>query len=215
MSIPTNLLKWAGEWSAAATYSVYDVVLDTTVSNQFVYVGKPGSNSATPPNTEPLLWIPYPVTPTPPEAYGSFSSTLNQPLAVGDPTRLLYDTNDIPPVNIALDAPLPTALVNIQVTGTYKVIASVQFDRTMGGNSDIDLYPVINLTPVPNSATRISINQNREDIMTVEWFLPMAAGDQLEINCFTNDNGNLAAAFPSVPPVPAIPSIILTVLLIA
>jgi hypothetical protein len=68
---------------------------------------------------------------------------------------------------------------------------------------------------VPNSATRIAINQNQEVVMTVEWFLDIAAGRNVSVVGYAVASGLQALAVTASPPVPAIPSIITTVLRIA
>lgn len=94
-------------------------------------------------------------------------------------------------------------------------MASIQTDRTAGGNSSLDMYPAVNNTAVPNSATKLNLNQNQESVMTIEWFLQLEANDILSILCYSDDADNRIVAFPAASPVPAIPSIILTILRIA
>ena len=153
-----------------------------------------------------------------PPAYGSFSFTgtqiINPLFPAIAPLVLRYDTQDIVPQGISLVLPASEEL-EVALGGVYKVLASVQLDRTVGGNSIIDMYPAVNGTAVPSSATKLSINQNQEDIMTVEWFLQLNTNDTVSIVLFSTDAGNQALGVPANPPVPAIPSIITTILRIA
>jgi hypothetical protein len=127
---------------------------------------------------------------------------------------LRYDTQDIVPQGISVVLPASEEL-EVAAGGVYKVVASVQLDRTAGGNSEIDMFPAVNGTAVPNSATKVNINQNEESVMTVEWFLSLNANDRVSIVLYSVDAGNQALGVPAAPPVPAIPSIITTILRIA
>ena len=146
--------------------------------------------------------------------YGSFSSTQIQTVAATTDTPLTYDTADVSPVGMAC-ALAPSSDIVITNAGTYKVVASVQCDKTTAGVNELDLWVSINGTGVPNSATKIEINQNQETVMTVEWFLTLAASDAVSVHLYSPVNGMRALAVAASPPVPAIPSVITTVLRIA
>lgn len=144
-------------------------------------------------------------------AYGSFSSTATQGITQNVALPLTYDTVDITPRNIYTDA-LPSASIYVRSAGVYKVLASVQCDKTTGGQGgDMEMYCAVNGTAVPNSATRLQINQNIESLMTVEWFLELTKNDAVSIVAFSTTTGLRALAVASASPVPAIPSIITTI----
>ncbi len=156
---------------------------------------------------------PYPITPST-SAYGSFSSTQTQTVPATTETPLVYDTADLTPVGMT--CALPSADIVITTSGTYKVLASVQCDKTSGGGAgDLEMWVSRNGVAVPNSATRIQINQNTESLMTVEWFLDIPAGVSLAVSLYSSTTGLQALAVPASAPVPSIPSIITTVLRIA
>jgi len=155
---------------------------------------------------------PYPPVAVAP-AYGSFSSTQTQTVAALTDVPLIYDTADVTPVGMTCT--LPSADIVVTNAGTYKCLASVQCDKTTGGTNELDLWVSINGTGVPNSATRLQINQNQEALMTVEWFLPLAAADAVSVHLYSPVAGLQALAVAASAPVPAIPSIITTVLRIA
>lgn len=73
------------------------------------------------------------------------------------------------------------------------------------------MFIAINGSPVPNSTTRIQINQNQEVVMTVEWFLELNEKDYITIVMFSASAGLQALAIPSAG-IPAIPSIITTIM---
>jgi hypothetical protein len=150
-----------------------------------------------------------------PPAYGSFSSRITQNLAVGITTQIFYTDDDIPAVGMFSAITSPYLTVNN--AGTYKVLSSLQLDKTGGGNAPVDMWIELNDVPVPNSATRLTINQNQEDIMTVEWFVQCVANQRISIVAYdVNGSGDLQAlAVPPTVSVPAIPCIITTILRIA
>ena len=220
MSIPTNELVYAGIWNATAEYNKFQFVESPTDNKCYVYIGEViFSGGGDPATVQPsTIWIPInpPVAGFPP-AYGSFSSTQIQNINPAFPTLaplpLVYDTNDVVPFGV--NVVLPSADIIVAATGLYKVLSSVQLDRTAGGNSTVDMYITVNGNAVPNSATKLTINQNQEDIMTVEWFLNLAATDSVNIVLYSTDSSNQALAVVAAPPVPAIPSVITTILRIA
>lgn len=140
-----------------------------------------------------------------PGAYASFSSTQTQ--TVTGETILTYNTDDIAPVNVSRTSTSAVVLYS----GTYKVLASVQTDKTGGGTADLVMYPLVNGIAVPNSATKLNVNKTGEDIMTVEWFLDLSANAQVSLALYSAATGFRALAIVAAPPVPAIPSIILTI----
>jgi len=152
-----------------------------------------------------------------PIAYGSFSSTDTQLVNPAFPILavlpLVYDTTDITPLGVSCAT--PSADIVVATTGVYKVLSSVQCDKTTIGVGDLEMWIAVNGTAVPNSATRIAINQNIESLMAVEWFLELASGDAVSINLASLADGLRALSVAAAAPVPAIPSIITTILRIA
>ena len=221
MSIPTNELVYAGICNALTYYNKFQIVQSPTDNVNYVYVGeKVLAGGGDPATLQPSpIWLPIPVITAPfAPAYCSFSFSGTQQINPAFPTIaplvLRYDTQDIVPQGISVVLPASEEL-QVAAAGVYKVLASVQLDRNVGGNSTIDMFPAVNGTAVPNSATKLTINQNQEDIMTVEWFLQLNANDRVSIVLYSADNGNVALGVIAAPPVPAIPSIITTITRIA
>lgn len=150
---------------------------------------------------------------SPPLGYGSFSSTQTQTLTATTALPVVYDTVDIKPVGMS--CAVPSADIVIGVAGIYKVLASAQCDRTAALTGEIDMYVAINGVEVGNTATRLVVNQNLESVMTVEWLLGFAVGDELTVVVYSSVAGQQLLAVPASAPVPAIPSIITTVVRIA
>lgn len=57
MSIPVNLLRWAGVWDATTSYSQYDFVQSPIDSNCYIYVGVPDIVGGTDPSVSNPLWV--------------------------------------------------------------------------------------------------------------------------------------------------------------
>ncbi len=148
-----------------------------------------------------------------PPIYASFSSTQTQNITQNQVLPLVYNTEDISSSGIICT--LPSANIFVSKPGVYKVLASLQCDRTITGNATINMYPSINGVAVPNSATRVIINQNIESLMTVEWYLNMTQGQYITIDVFSTSTGARALAIAASAPVPLIPSIITTIMKIS
>jgi|694.fasta_scaffold07886_21 hypothetical protein len=146
-------------------------------------------------------------------SYGSFSSTQTQGLTATVVLPVVYDTADVTPVGMT--CALPSADIVITAAGTYKVLSSIQADHTSPGTGTFQFWVAQNGTAVPNSATQVVLNQNLEQVMTVEWFLDVSAGDTIAVEAYSTSTGQQLLAVAAASPVPAVPSIITTVLRIA
>jgi hypothetical protein len=173
-------------------------------------------NSVIDPSASPLWKVLNPLVGGFTPAFGSFSSTATQNFAVppAGPTLLTYTTQDLLPQGVS--CVLPSSLITVNATGVYKVLSSVQMNNAMGGARDGEVWIAVNGTAVPNSATRIQVNQNTELVMAVEWFLPLSAADTVEIQAAASGGAGVQAlAIPAAGYIPAIPSIITTITRIA
>lgn len=148
-------------------------------------------------------------------AYGSFSSSVTQPVTAGTPLALTYDTKDLtttPYVNAVLSP--ASSQITVSLNGIYTVLTSIQVDQTTTLN-DVEFYVSINGTAVANSASRMAITPAVEDIFTVEWMLELVAGDSVEVYMSTLHAGFRALAIAASAPVPLIPSVITNIKRIA
>jgi len=141
--------------------------------------------------------------------YASFSSTQTQNITQNEVLPLVYNTEDISASGITCS--LPSSNIYVLETGVYKVLSSLQCDRIVTGNASINMYPSINGVAVPNSATRVVINQNIESVLTVEWYLNLTKGQYVTVDLYSTFTGARALAIPASSPVPLIPSIITTI----
>ncbi len=158
--------------------------------------------------------------------YASFSSNTRQyPSATNPPiypyntpVAITYDNKDIGNINIV--GSFPSSQIKIPVTGAYKVMFSAQCD-TDTGNHYLEIWPVINGTSVPNSNTRIKIQSQEENCLTVEYILSLNENDILQLYMIGDDSTKVyietyapASSSTSIA-IPRIPSIILTIMRIA
>jgi hypothetical protein len=147
----------------------------------------------------------------PTSCFGSFSSTQTQSLVVApNATPLSYNTVDIAQGGVVLSGATPTASIYIPGNGVYRVITSVQIDKTSGGGNvgDAFLWFGVNGTAVPNTATKTQITNNTEIVMTVEVLLSLNTGDLISIVGQGATGGEQAVAYVASGIRPTIPSII-------
>ena len=132
--------------------------------------------------------------------YGSFSSSVTQPLTAGTALALTYNTQNItttPGVTYA------TSKITVATSGIYSVITSIQADQTTA-LANFQFYVSINGTAVPNTATRLRITNAIEMAPTVEWLLQLAGGDYVEVYAYSASAGFRALAIVSAPPTPSV-----------
>ena len=156
-----------------------------------------------------------------PPSYGSFYSlgiqTLN-PVAPAGENLVTYGNSFINTPDVVLFGPLPTPAIQVNTTGIYKFLYSIQADKTSGGASSfpVEVYIKVNGITVPNSSSRTRVTNNTEVVVTCEYILSLAATNTVEVAAYTTAIGLIR--FPSFPPTgtaPATPSIISNIYRIA
>lgn len=167
------------------------------------------------PNAPDTIDLSVPYAPLFPPTHCAYSSSQTQSIVANNILPLVYDTQDTAPSLVSVS--LPDSNIVPSNSGLYKVLASVQLNRTSAGNSTVVMFPRVNGTEVANSATYLKINQQEEDVMTVEWFIYLVGGDALQICVYSTDSDNECLAVVRDAPngIPAVPSIITTILRIA
>ena len=144
--------------------------------------------------------------------YGSFYSTQTQAATVINTAKAITYNNADPAYGVYRD---PGDSSKIQVTrpAIYNVQFSIQIDKTSGGTGQFYIWPAINGTAVPNSASLIQIQGNNSEIFSAaNFFLPLSNGDYFQLYFSVSDLSVQLQHFAAAAPVPAIPSIILTVM---
>lgn len=152
--------------------------------------------------------------------YASFISNTRQTPSTTNPTTtpkaITYDLRSIG--NIDIVGSYPSSSIKIPVTGVYKVLFSAQCD-TLSGNHYLEIWPVINGTSVPDSNTRIKMQSQIENCLTVEYILSFNQNHIFQLYMIGDSSDAFIEVFngnnTTTPVIPRIPSIILTIMRIA
>lgn len=143
--------------------------------------------------------------------YGQFLDTTTQlAVAINTPQAITYNTTDISQ-GVFLRSP-STSEIAIDTEGLYNFQFSIQLDKTAGGTGNFWIWPRLNGTDVPNSASQVQIQGNNSEIIaSANFFLDLKAGDYVEFMFAVSVLDVELKAFAASAFVPAIPSIIVTV----
>lgn len=147
-----------------------------------------------------------------PQVYGQFSSSTTQPISTS-PTGSAITFNTYTSLNVecVLVGTQPSSQIQVGADGIYRILFSLQLNRNGGSTGSVYAYLVVNDIPEGNTTTKMTINGNQEDCMTVELFAVMYAGQHFSINCYSPTAGQEALAIPTTSNYPAVPSIIASV----
>lgn len=144
--------------------------------------------------------------------FGQYSSTQDQPIAIGSVTVATFDTADVTPNGVSLVA--NTRLTAAQA-GIYVVDYSAQLSKNGGNKCAVSLWIRVNGSDVPNSRSVIEMGNNNEtDFPYCSYVLSLTAGQYVEFCLASTNDAPFLAAFPEQlsPPaayaMPANPSII-------
>lgn len=160
---------------------------------------------------EALELAPRSPEPTP-VSYGSFYDTTTQVAATPNTATAITYNNTSYRYGIYID-PANTSRIKVSKPAIYNIQFSIQLDKTSGGQANFWIWPAINGTAVPASASQVQIQGNNNEIFSAaNFFLPLSNGDYFELYFAVSDVSVELAAFAAAAPVPAIPSIILTVM---
>jgi hypothetical protein len=147
--------------------------------------------------------------------YGSFLSTTTQLIST-IPTAITYTEKTIGNINVI--GSYPNSIIVCPISGVYKILFSAQCEVS-NGKHYIEIWPVIDGVSVPKSNTRIRLDSQIENCLTVEYFLSMNLNQQLQFYMISDDNSKAKLLYLSGdnsknPVVPEIPSIIVNMILI-
>lgn len=153
-----------------------------------------------------------PITPLTPVSYGSFYSTQTQAATVINTAKAITYNNADQAYGIYRD-PGDSSKIKVSRPAIYNVQFSIQVDKTSGGTGRFYIWPAINGTAVPNSASLVQIQGNDAEIFSAaNFFLPLSNGDYFQLYFSVDSLDVQLQHFAASAPVPAIPSIILTVM---
>ena len=92
----------------------------------------------------------------------------------------------------------PGTLIRVSQDGTYELIFSIQFDKSGGGTSPVDVWVRVNGNDEPDSASQVVVaGTNGETIMTINTMLVLGAGDDIEIVFASSDATMAVTTFPA------------------
>lgn len=148
--------------------------------------------------------------------YGSFYDVNTQTTAGLTQELMQFGSTDFAAgVSITNDGLGDPTQITFASTGIYNVQFSAQLKKTGGGGETIFyIYLIKNGTPVPNSTTAITLENNNDlAVAAWNWFVDVSTLPlQCQIGWYTNNAvGELHYTTSPYVGVPAIPSVILTV----
>lgn len=160
---------------------------------------------------EALELAPPPLELTP-VSFASFYSTQTQAATTINTAKAITYNNADTAYGIYRD-PADSSKIKVSRPAIYNVQFSIQVDKTSGGTGQFYIWPAINGTAVPNSASLVQIQGNNAEIFSAaNFFLPLSNGDYFQLYFSVSDLSVQLQHFAASAPVPAIPSIILTVM---
>lgn len=141
--------------------------------------------------------------------YGQFFDTTTQTAtAINTAYAITYNNTD---VSNGVYLGSPSSRIYVDEPAVYNFIFSIQLDKTSGGTASFWIWPRINGTDVPNSASQIRIQGNDAEIFSAAgFFLDLNAGDYVEFMFAVGDTSVELKTFAASAFHPAIPSIIVT-----
>ena len=141
--------------------------------------------------------------------YGSFSdSTTQSHPTTGTAKAVTFNTTEY---SNGAAISTPTSRIVITDPGYYNFQFSLQLDKSSGATGHTYIWPRINGTDVPRSASEVAIQGTAaENIAAWNFVLEMQAGQYFELMWSVDDTNVQLKAVAAAAPVPAIPSVILT-----
>lgn len=147
-----------------------------------------------------------------PVSFASFYSTQTQAATTINTAKAISYNNADTAYGIYRD-PSDNTKIKVSRPAIYNVQFSIQVDKTSGGTGLFYIWPAINGTAVPNSASLIQIQGNDAEIFSAaNYFLPLSNGDYFQLYFSVDSLDVQLQYFAASAPVPAIPSVILTVM---
>ena len=143
--------------------------------------------------------------------YGSFYSTSDQTNAGATSENIMTCTETDLSYGVSL---VSSSRFTIANAGIYNIQFSAQFDKTDGGDDDIEIWLKKNGSNVANSSTKVTLHsQDGKAAPAWNWFVSAGAGDYYQIAWHSADTAAFMnySAGGTNPTRPAIPSLIVTI----
>jgi len=143
-------------------------------------------------------------------SHGSFYSTQDQTTSINTETIVTYNNTDI-----SEGVTLSGSQIKVDYDGTYNIMFSIQFHHLSGGgggsSENVYVWFKKNGVSIPNSATYVTVDKGKYNLMAVNLFIPMKITDYVQLAWSSNTSDMRIEALPATSPHPAVPSVILTV----
>ena len=188
-------------------------ILDTAINAPFFSTINAGTSTAM------FAWFPSTTTSTigvstlsviPNPIFAAAAASLSSQQVLAANTPLALDLGSLG-VNVG-GYTVQRSTITVPVAGTYEFSPSLQFNTTTGGQQVVDFWFTKNGADLPNSASRVSLANNAQNLGTVVLYDTAAAGDQYGIKIASSDANMAAGFFQSTVTTPytrpAIPSVI-------
>jgi hypothetical protein len=142
--------------------------------------------------------------------YGAFQDNTTQTAAaINTAYAITFDTTDF---ENGVSRGTPTSRITTVNTGVYDFQFSLQLVKNSAALGYAYVWPRINGTDIPDSATKIAFQgANSETVAAWNFLLQMKAGDYFELMWAVDDTNIQLVHYASVAFAPGIPSAILTV----
>jgi hypothetical protein len=145
--------------------------------------------------------------------FGTFFDTTDQTAAAPNtPYAITFNNTDL---SAGVYRGTPTSRIYVDRPGAYNFQFSAQLEGTGGGggaNRDVYIWPRVNGTDIPNSATKVHMKGAGEAYVAAwNFVLRMNTNDYFELMWATTNTNVQILADPATAFCPAIPSVILTV----
>lgn len=142
--------------------------------------------------------------------YGVFTDTTDQFAASANTAyAITFNTTDY---SHGVNVGSPTSRIIVDKQGIYNFQFSLQLDKSSSAVGYVYVWPRVNGTDIPNSATKVAIQGPTAEVVAAwNFVLQMNNSDYFELMWSTSDTGCHISHEPASSPVPAVPSAILTV----
>lgn len=154
------------------------------------------------------------VSPTNPEVqalvYGSFTRTDSATAsAINTAQTVTFQAQDISR-GVEWVSGTPTRIY-VYSPGVYNFQFSAQMTKSSASLGYAWIWPAVNGTDIPNSASRVSFQGSNSDLVVAwNWFLTMKSGDYFELKWAVDDTNITLLKIAAPAYAPAVPSVILT-----
>lgn len=142
--------------------------------------------------------------------YGAFHDTTSQTAAaINTAYAMTFNSTDFAD---GVEIGSPTSRIICRNLGVYNFQFSAQATTGSASSHYMYVWPRINGTDVPDSATRVEFKgAGNDQVLAWNFLLRMQANDYFELMWSATDTSIQLASYATASPAPAIPSVILTV----